>query len=111
MFTNALFLEVLNVGNSNLEDKSMAEVDAAGRYISHPVGVQRVQCTLTHTLRVYHIYHGAGVNSVCFIPEVSYDLKRRTSRGKMPRFLFVWLLHKLTRPTIGYRRTQKEENK
>ena len=33
MFTNALFLGDLNVGNSNLKHRSIAEVDTAGRYI------------------------------------------------------------------------------
>lgn len=43
------FLEDLNVGNSNLRNKNIAEVDATGGYNTLPRGVQRVQCTLTHT--------------------------------------------------------------
>ena len=35
--------------------------------------------------------NGAGVDSVCFYSEVSYDLMRQASRGEIPRFLFVWL--------------------
>ena len=51
---NALFLEDLNVGNSNLENKNIAEVDAAGGVYTHPVSVRCGGRTnfRTYTLRI-----------------------------------------------------------
>lgn len=56
--------------------------------INRPVGVQRLH-GLEHTLRVSIYTNSVGVFSVCLFTRVSYDLKKKMDRGKMPRFLYV----------------------
>ena len=64
------FLAHLNLRNSNLKRKSMAEVDTAGRYIAIPL-VCRGYVIPSRTLYGCIIYtNGAGVNSVCLVSRV-----------------------------------------
>lgn len=50
MFANALFLKLLNVGNSIIQIKNMAEVGTTDAVYDLSVSVQRTY-VLTHTLR------------------------------------------------------------
>ena len=114
VFTYALFLATLNVGTSNLKHKSMAEVDTAGRYIKlSRQCAEGISCPHAHFTGASIYTNGAGVDSVCFVSKVSYGLKLRTSRGEIPRFLFVWLINILDKHVrlSGINGHKKKENK
>ena len=67
VFANALFLDALNVGNSNQQDKNIAEVDATGRYRNASRGC--AEGTLyphAHFVGCNKYTNGVGIKSVCF---------------------------------------------
>ena len=66
VFAKATFLELLNVGNSITQNKSIAEVDTAGRYMILP-RVRAEAHAASSTLYGRNIYtNGAGVKICLF---------------------------------------------
>lgn len=58
--------------------------------------------TLMHTFSGVRIYTNSVGIIICLLFEgVSYDLKQRIGRGKIPRFLFVWFDIEETRLGLG----------
>ena len=57
---DALFLASLNLGNSNVQFKDIAEVDATGGYIP-PVSVQRTHHVLMHAFTGEIYINGVGI--------------------------------------------------
>lgn len=79
VFADALFLLLLNVGNSIIQVKNMVEVDTAGRYNICPVQCAEGRVP-SRTLYGCNIYQRSGYRICLFTCMVSYDLIARTSR-------------------------------
>ena len=77
----------LNVGTSNYQSKTNAEVSSRGMYIRLR-SVRETLVASTHTLRVYYILL-RGTYSVVLLVKASYSLNSRTTAVKHPRFLYV----------------------
>ena len=68
MFAKATFLVLLNVGNSITQNKDIAEVDTAGRYMIHrPVSVRRLVQPQARFRGVAYIPTARVSESVCFL--------------------------------------------
>ena len=63
---DALFLASLNLGNSNVQFKDIAEVGAAGRYIPFPLVCRWLTMPSSTPLGAYYIYQRRGYHSVSF---------------------------------------------
>ena len=80
----------LNLGNSITQIKDIAEVDTTGRYTyALPVVCRRLTLPSMHTFWEQKIYQRRGCQSLFVICEVFLGPNETTSRGEMPRFLYV----------------------
>ena len=77
----------LNVGTSNYQSKTSAEVSSRGMYIRLR-SVREARVASSHTLRCIYILQ-RGANSVVLLVKASYSLNSGTTKVKHPRFLYV----------------------
>ena len=103
---DALFLATLNLGNSNVQFKDIAEVDAAGRYIPFPLVCRWLTMPSRTPLGAYYIYQRRGCHSVCSSVQVFLGPKV-ASRQKpdTPLFFCSHQSYNLTSPILGVWRT------
>ena len=81
---------ILNVGNSKIVNQEHCRTDATGMEFTSPLvcrGLTMSSCTLYG----YIIFLRRECHSVCFLCEVSYDLKERMGRTDFTLFSYLYV--------------------